>query len=310
MSFKKKLVTWIGRVLMLLSMMTIWNKISSSDLTFNLFYSYERFIQATFLTLLFAAIVLCFSGSFIWLTHKTTGTRLLTHQAVASYCKSNVYKYLPTGLVGYVEIGQLAKFYPYLESKQLTVNSFVITVFRTVGAFIVIVFTIFPIATEYVNSHVSRFWLFAIPTSLSVILVATLFSRSLLKKQLIKFGYNLSIIATLTFHGILRSSLLGFSFVLMLNFVGSYVPVHLFITIIGSYTLAWLIGVLVPGVVGGIGIREGVLLHLLTGIIAPQNLIQAVILHRILYTLGDVLAYVISHLYSRNISSISYYYKA
>lgn len=58
--------------------------------------------------------------------------------------------------------------------------------------------------------------------------------------------------------------------------------------LIGAYVLAWLAGLLTPGAPAGVGVRELVLLLLLEGRVAAPELIQAVVLGRVVTVLGDL----------------------
>lgn len=57
--------------------------------------------------------------------------------------------------------------------------------------------------------------------------------------------------------------------------------------IIGGYSIGWLLGFLVPGAPGGIGIREAVLMALLGGIMQLEILLAVIILFRIVTVTGD-----------------------
>lgn len=58
-------------------------------------------------------------------------------------------------------------------------------------------------------------------------------------------------------------------------------------TIAGAYVLAWLVGLCTPGAPAGLGVREAVLLTLLTDIAAPPVILLAVVMGRVVTVLGD-----------------------
>ncbi|MEL6685615.1 MAG: hypothetical protein AAFN63_15460 [Pseudomonadota bacterium] len=60
--------------------------------------------------------------------------------------------------------------------------------------------------------------------------------------------------------------------------------------------LAWLIGFLTPGAPGGIGVREAVMITLMTGPVARADILITVILFRFVTTLGDVVLYLAGNL--------------
>lgn len=57
----------------------------------------------------------------------------------------------------------------------------------------------------------------------------------------------------------------------------------------GSYVIAWLAGLVTPGAPAGLGVREAVVLLLLGNLIAPADLLLAVLLGRVITVLGDFL---------------------
>lgn len=60
----------------------------------------------------------------------------------------------------------------------------------------------------------------------------------------------------------------------------------------GAYTVAWLAGLLTPGAPAGLGVREAVLLALLSGVAAGPTVLLAVLVGRIITVAGDFLFYV------------------
>ena len=58
-----------------------------------------------------------------------------------------------------------------------------------------------------------------------------------------------------------------------------------------AYVIAWLAGFLVPGSPAGLGVREVVLLYLLSGHYPESTLLILILASRIVTTFGDVLFY-------------------
>lgn len=66
--------------------------------------------------------------------------------------------------------------------------------------------------------------------------------------------------------------------------------------VIGSMALSWTCGFVTPGAPGGLGVREAILLMLLSSAIAPGTLIMAAALHRLVSILGDAFIFGIGSL--------------
>lgn len=78
---------------------------------------------------------------------------------------------------------------------------------------------------------------------------------------------------------------------------GSYI---LFLFFIGTNAVAWVAGFLTPGASGGIGVREVVIIALLSPYIGqPQALILAIIL-RLITISGDLLNFIVTYLFRKN----------
>lgn len=94
-------------------------------------------------------------------------------------------------------------------------------------------------------------------------------------------------------------SIWGATFWAALALLGQPMTLGLTLTIIGLYILAWLAGFIIPGVPGGIGIREAALLIIMGGIVDEGILLSATIAHRTLTVVGDTFAHCIALFYSR-----------
>lgn len=62
----------------------------------------------------------------------------------------------------------------------------------------------------------------------------------------------------------------------------------------GTYTIAWLAGLVTPGSPAGVGIREIILLLILKGIVAEDSLLIVVLLGRIVTVTGDILFFLVT----------------
>jgi len=66
-----------------------------------------------------------------------------------------------------------------------------------------------------------------------------------------------------------------------------------FLPLCGAFAAAWVVGLLVPGAPAGLGVREGILVVLLSGIVPSAAGIAAIALLRVVTTLGDFLHFVL-----------------
>ncbi len=64
-----------------------------------------------------------------------------------------------------------------------------------------------------------------------------------------------------------------------------------YVLLVGVYVVAWLAGLVIPGVPAGIGVREAVFLWLLQNQLPAGLLLESILLGRLITILGDVLFY-------------------
>lgn len=67
-------------------------------------------------------------------------------------------------------------------------------------------------------------------------------------------------------------------------------------SLLGIYLIAWTVGFIMPGVPGGIGIKESILILLLEGIFPKNIILVSVVVHRCLNILAEVVTYIIMKL--------------
>jgi hypothetical protein len=78
-----------------------------------------------------------------------------------------------------------------------------------------------------------------------------------------------------------------------------FVAMH-FGLIVGAYALSWVVGFLTPGAAAGLGVRETLLVVLLSGVFPSGLVLLTALLFRVVTTVGDLVFYVIALLYERN----------
>ncbi len=95
------------------------------------------------------------------------------------------------------------------------------------------------------------------------------------------------------------SAMLFLLVVWSLNGVMNFTFYNIVLTI-GSYVVAWLLGMATPGAPAGIGIRELVLVFFLKSVIHESDLLMAVVLSRLTTVAGDLIFFGVTFLAFRN----------
>lgn len=130
------------------------------------------------------------------------------------------------------------------------------------------------------------------PLTLGIILMLTSFilALCLLHRYL---GHHIAVAITYQMFFLLISASI---FIVLIGLISGYdkLTPSYWVIIGGTYTIAWLAGLVTPGSPAGVGIREMILLIILKGIIAEDSLLVVVLLGRIITVIGDVLFFLVT----------------
>lgn len=248
----------------------------------------------------FAAAV--YLSAFAWkmVLEYLHGGRLRYREIASVYVRSNVGKYLPGNVMQFAGRNLLAA--------KLGLSQFDIT-FSTLTEIALLLFTTVLLSAALAYREFARYaamaflsakthpvLFYTVSAAAAAVLAAfiALVARGGKFEKYRKFFRPAFFLLALRLIGIYAVTLLlpGFYLAALLSFVfGCPIPPALLMTTVGLYTVSWVVGYALPGVSGGIGVREAVLL-LLLGPLYPQGVVLvAAILHRLLSILGDAAAF-------------------
>lgn len=215
-----------------------------------------------------------------------------------TYCKSNLFKYLPGNVMHYVGRNQLAadENIPHSEVIMATFGEIFLMVIT--ACILVAILSLKYFISWFERTGVSAVVYVAVGCGLAAVIILAVIFRKKLTVFLTKYNvlYSRKMLVT---SGIS-------SVVYMLNFlVGALISAFIieytchtgcFWVVVGLSVMAWLIGFVTPGAPGGLGVREAIMTMFLTGVSSSVNqdgILTAVILYRIICILGDVVGYLI-----------------
>ncbi|TPN01696.1 hypothetical protein [Mesorhizobium sp. B2-1-3A] len=90
----------------------------------------------------------------------------------------------------------------------------------------------------------------------------------------------------------------GLVFIAAYSVAGGLGDFTLYPAIAGAYVIAWLAGLITPGAPAGLGVREAVLLFLLSSLSDAPVILLAVVIGRLITVLGDVLFFACEQIFS------------
>lgn len=213
------------------------------------------------------------------------------------YIKANIGKYLPGNVMHFVGRNVIGKKYHISQFNMAlsTILEIVLSVVITLFYTFLFVGKRFFSLLDLVDKPIIYVIIFLL---VLVLLVVCIIKRQkiaeIFKKIILPFTFNklVNIFVILVLF-LANFMLMGITFYLTFRFVCN-IEVNLgMFSIIGIFLCSWLIGFVMPGASGGIGVREFVLLLLLSPFYSKDSIVMVIVIHRIITILGDLLAYVL-----------------
>lgn len=303
----KKVVNYIGKLLMVLAFVFIFKKLYSYRDSLADCFSVEMLLKMIVCTILYGMLIFTLPTAYKALLNMTTG-RHYNHTRIADiYCKTNLYKYLPGNVMQYVGRNQFAVEENLSHVDVATATILDITTIIIPAMVATVIFS-FGYAAEYLQNSsdmVKSIVLFlgAACGLLAVcIIIALIVKKEFVKKYFSKYlklitWRNIGTYIYCNFHRFLV--FMGFSllFIWTLYACGGHLEGNQWGTAIGLFCFSYLLGYITPGAPGGIGIREAVLSYFFAPWIDPSIIITTALVYRVATIFGDVESYGLSRLF-------------
>jgi len=222
------------------------------------------------------------------------------------YLSSNLYKYIPGSVLYLLGRQRLAIEHENLKHSQVALATLWEGIFAVIAAAAVALLCASGyISTVITEMEISVTTLAAILSGIAVslLLAAYLFRRNIAiwyrKLTANKQTMGISALLKRMIFALGMVFLWGVVFLLNMILLGHPATPRFLFTIIGLYLFSWLVGLMIPGVPGGLGVREAALLLFMGGVADESILLPTLIIHRLNIVLGDVLAYLIAVGYAK-----------
>ena len=303
----KKIVSYVGTALMLVSLWFIGRRLLGY-LTAEDFDS--SFLSSTWVImgLLGVALVeglgIFLAGlNFRSMVRNVSGVSTEPTLAATVYTSSNLYKYIPGGVLYVAGRNRLAVETEGLGHGKVAFATVVEGALIAVAAILVAVLNAFDHTMDYLR-YVDVLPIIGIVAGiiiLAIIPVVYIFRHKISTgwKHITSNMEELTFLVVFKRFGfaLLLMALWGGSFAATLALLGQSMNLGLVSTVVGLFILSWVAGFLTPGAPSGLGIREAVMLMFMGGIVDGGLLIIAMIIHRVLTVMGDLIAYAIALAY-------------
>lgn len=293
----KKIVNWIGKILMVLAFVFLAQKLWSYRESLTIELDFVKVLMLAGCCLLYMGTVYMCPIIYKNLLNITTKKKLSYMQVANTYCKSNILKYLPGNVMQYVGRNQIAveEDLPHGEVALATLLEI-----GTVIASAILVAAVFSwsYAVEWISKFVDiKLLIIVMVTLVFVLTCIVLFAlfrnkiKDYLKGILVKQNI-IKIVGLILYHALILS-FSGVVYFLVMGVLQITMTPASYLVGIGLYALAFVLGYVTPGVPGGIGIRESILVYFFSSFMMEAQVLTGALLFRVISIIGDFLAWIV-----------------
>ncbi|WP_242984729.1 hypothetical protein [Clostridium taeniosporum] len=227
------------------------------------------------------------------------------------YIKANIAKYLPGNVMNLIGRNVMAGKLGFKQTN-ITISTIIEIIFFAFTTIILsLIFSIHKI--KYIISIIYQYINFSFIISIIIIIFILLIVITVYKKYIYvktdKYIKQIKKFITLDFAKLsiklfilyaLYFFILGCLLVIVINNVLN-IKINLYdaSSIIGFYVLSFFIGYITPGAPGGIGIRDTVIIVLLSSVVGTSVAIISSLIHRIITIVGDIIIFLFSYIIFR-----------
>ena len=295
---KKRIINITGTILMFVALIFTAKKFIELGLDFSLFMRPRILLLTAGLLVVQLTSLLLLAYAWRLILGYYVKPLPDIHKVICVYFKSNIMKYLP-GNVGQYVGRQVFGISLGMTQAQLALSSFLEVGFTVLSVFIIaLIFGGDKVIEVYDTLHPNDSYILIV-IGIGILFVAAILLMTFRKHRTIIMVLelfkernfwlrSLTILSLYTVQFLVFN--LVFALLVQLNIQISTADIFI---IIAASAISWFVGFITPGVPGGVGIRESVLLLMLP--MYPQEaILSAAIVQRVIMIIGDVLGYLFS----------------
>ena len=305
---KKQIISWAGSVFMIASLVFIgfllFDQIQSDAFDVSVLTS-GGVVAGLLLVAFFEGFGIILAGlNFRALVKNVSGVLVARPLGLLVYTISNVYKYIPGGVMYVVGRNRLALETEDLGHPEVALSTVIEGALVAIAAVLIVLITVFDHALEALREvYLSTFFYVALIAIVVIAGAVVFYFRVKIAEGVRKLSKHMQVLRPLVLlkrfaFAVLMMMVWGGTFLATVVVLGYEVTPGSAITIIGFFLLAWLAGFLTPGAPSGAGVREIIMIALMGEMIGEGTLLMAMIMHRIVAALGDVGVYGVAVLYA------------
>ena len=294
----KKIISFFGTLLMIIALVFLWRSLSEYGMDFSLLGSPVILGGLIFVAIVEALGIILASVNYHAIIKNVSGIKANRVFSMLAYTISNLYKYIPGGVMYVVGRNRIAVETDGLSHSKVAFATVVEGVSIILGAILIsAIFSFNSLFTFTNNLEIFNEIIIAVVLIILLLLVLALYFKQKLEPIFARFWSTVEIlkpriVAKRMCFALVLMFVWGLSFAVTIYLLGQPMTVSLTFTLIGLYLLAWLVGFLTPGAPSGFGIREAIMLMFISGMVYESILLSAMIVHRVIAITADIIAYV------------------
>lgn len=288
---------------MLLSIVVIATKVWEYHESLKIELTPGMIVQMGICCVLYALVVYMCPHIYRGALFVTTGKKVSYVKVADTYCKSNIMKYLPGNVMQYVGRNEIALKEELSHGEVALATALEIIVTIISSAVIAAIFSweyAVEWITHFVNIDVRTIVLVFIVIIVTAVVVIIAFWEKLHDyiKSLITLK-NVWRILVLIAYASLIMILNSIIYYYTLSVLGIQMEMRYYFIGIGLYSLSFVLGYVTPGVPGGIGIREAVMVYFFSTFMKESDVLTGALIFRIISIIGDFIGLGIAFVVSK-----------
>lgn len=292
----KKIAHFAGKTLTILALILIVRRLFTMDVDYSTLLQKGNVLWIGILTVLYGLHIALLPYAWMVILEITTGHRLPFLIVQNIYCKSNLLKYIPGNIFQYVGRNEAAVRYA-LRHRDVALSTALDVIANIFGVFFVAVIcyaagfnVVFHTLEKYLSWKIILIMACIICVGAFIAyqkkeLVLLQVKKILTQRNITKYAIC---VAYYMFFAVYSGLIYYFILTRLLHV---QLPWGTAFVVVGAYLFSWLMGFLIPGAPGGIGVREAAIVALLTPYLDSDPVLLAILIYRIVNTVGDVVAY-------------------
>lgn len=292
----KKAVKIAGNVLTIVALVLIVRKLMQMDVDYSILLKRDNILWMAALTILYGFHIAMIPFAWYLILPITTGFRPPFIAVQNVFLKSNLLKYIPGNVFQYVGRNEIAVRYD-LRHRDVAFSTVLDIVANIAGSMII---ALICYGTGFQEGLLSIGARLSWPIIGAAVAVCAVVGGLLLYKMTAIRGWirklctkeNLVRYAGAIAHYMFYAVYTGvIYYVILTRILGVSIDTSTTFVVVGAYQISWLLGFIMPGAPGGIGIRETVMTALLGSLLPVESALLAIVLYRVVNTLGDVVGF-------------------